>query len=95
MIDFLNWAAFLLLMVAESADVITTKQALKRGGREENPLIDWFMKNTGENGWIILKMTSAILIGVLCLMTLNWIINGVCAIVTAGIAWHNTTVNRD
>jgi len=51
----LMYIALALLAAAQLADVLTTVQALKRGGVEANPVVKFLMDKFGK-GWILVKL---------------------------------------
>lgn len=53
-------ALFLLLVVLNIADVITTSKILKSGGRELNPLVRWMMEKFGVRGGMVLVKIPAL-----------------------------------
>jgi hypothetical protein len=55
-----EWAVALAIFVlAQLADIVTTRNALDQGGREANPISAWVMSRFGIAGWIWVKVLVA------------------------------------
>lgn len=86
------------LAIAALADIVTTQHALHRGGYERNRFIRWFMDIGVIIGWqsywivvkLILTFGSAFLIIASGHLWPVWIV----IVITAAVAWRNTTVAR-
>jgi len=76
--------ALALFALLQIADVITTVQALKRGGREANPVIRYLM-NLGPLPWIAIKLAVAAMAALILYRTglvwPLWLLNAVYAVV--------------
>lgn len=86
----LDWEApFLAWMFVQIADVVTTRRALKRGGREANPIIAAMMDRLGDHGWIGAKLALSIVAAALIMQSgapwMLWAVAGV----TGAVAWRN------
>lgn len=46
---------YIVFAVAQLADVLTTIYALRRGAREANPVVGFFMRRLGK-GWVVAKL---------------------------------------
>ena len=96
MLDFLSLpvVALIALGIACLADIITTERALRRGGREANPVVAWFMRKLGGRGWIIAKALLTAAAGYLLFTAglVLWI--WALAALTLAVAYWNTTVQR-
>lgn len=82
-----------LYALATIADVVTTSQALARGGREGNPVIRLAMERLGA-GWVVAKVALALLVGWLFVASGHAWPLFLAAGVTAAVAWRNTTRAR-
>ncbi len=60
--------AFVIFLVLQVADVITTRKALARGGREANPIVAWLMRRFGER-WVVVKCGGGLIAGVILMGT--------------------------
>ena len=90
---FLN-LALAAYVAAQLADVVTTRQALSRGGREGNPLIAALMRRLGSTGWILAKLAAAaVAAALLYAQGWTWALLALAAI-TGAVAWRNTTRAR-
>lgn len=85
--------AILLFAIAQLADVITTNQALDRGGVEMNPFIKWTMGKFGK-AWPIIKLAIASFgVYLLYLGNLPWLIIAL-AVLVGYVAYRNHNVAR-
>lgn len=94
--DFLNslTVALIVFVLAQLADVVTTVLALRRGGREGNPVFAHLMERLSPPGWIALKLVIAC--GAAALIVSNgsvwplWLVTAV----TLAVAFHNHRIKR-
>ena len=85
--------ALALLATAQLADVVTTIQALKRGGVEANPVVKFLMDKFGK-GWVLVKLAvTAGAAYLLWSLGMSEFILGLAAI-TGLVAYHNTRVAK-
>ena len=86
--------ALLAYALAQIADVITTRQALRRPGVVEgNPVVLALMDRLG-GWWVVAKLAlTGAAVAVLWWADLPWVILGV-AVAVAVVAWGNTRRGR-
>lgn len=82
------FASILAFFAVQVADVVTTIIALRKGGREANPLLAWAMDKLGY-GWVALKLGVGLWAGWLIVSgptpELLWLVVGV----TGYVAYRN------
>lgn len=84
--------AFIVFLLLQVADTLTTIKAIARGGREANPVVAFMMRRFGKRGWVVVKGAVGLAAGVILLETgavlMLWLI-------CAGYLWvviNNTRV---
>lgn len=86
--------ALILFALLQVADVFTTLQGLRRGAREANPVIAWFMRHLGRYGWVIVKLALSGLAAVwLYQAGVIWMIWLLC-VYFAYVVYRNHRVKR-
>ncbi|NDW32947.1 DUF5658 family protein [Salipiger sp. PrR007] len=83
----------ILFALAQLADVWTTERVLAAGGREENPVIRFFMDRLGR-GWIIAKLGLAAGVAWIAVRTGEPLLPWVAGAVTAYVAHRNWRLLR-
>lgn len=90
----LNIIIFLLAIAAmslEVIDVLSTYHLLSRGGREANPIVEWFMEVLGE-AWPLCKLPEVAVIIILWAFAprpIAVICLGLMVIGYSFVVWHN------
>ncbi len=60
--------AFVVFLILQVADVITTRKALARSGREANPIVAYLMRRFGGR-WVVIKCGGGLIAGVILMGT--------------------------
>ena len=84
----------LAAVVLEVLDVLSTYHMLARGGREQNPIVLWFMHTLGD-AWPLCKLPEIALIIILRLFAPRPVAFICLALMVAGysfVVWHNLRI---
>jgi Domain of unknown function (DUF5658) len=79
------------LILLEAADVLSTYHMLARGGREQNPIVLWFMQTLGD-AWPLCKLPEVaviVLIWALAPRPVALLAFGLMTGVYGYVVWHN------
>jgi Domain of unknown function (DUF5658) len=81
----------LAAIILELLDVLSTYHMLARGGREQNPIVVWFMHTLG-NAWPLCKLPEVGLIMIVWALVPRAIAAVCLGLMVAGygyVVWHN------
>ena len=76
----------ILFAALQAVDVTLTALVLRKGGRELNPIMRWFMARLGMIPG--LAVPKVIALGVLAAINIEWFTIAACALYAAVAAWN-------
>jgi len=92
------WFLFVLFVLLQIADVVTTRIILNHGGKELNPIMAYVLNKAGFKGLILVKLIGIFIIFITIYLSMTyslnilWFLSSICLVYFAVVLFNLITL---